>query len=283
MKHILIPTDFSESSWNAIFCAIKMYKDLSCCFYLLNTFQDESLSFAAPLESEGSKSLLEEADNASKEALAQTLKYLKTNTSNTKHSFQGISLLADLVDGVRATVNEKRIDLIVMGTTGATGSKEVFIGSNAVRIVREIYKCPILLIPLDKDFKSLKHLVFATDYTRPVNLIEIEPLLEMATLWKAAASIVHIKENNELTDLQKYHKTLLMGHLHKLECVFHEIPVKGSIETTIKGFLKKYRADMIALVHYRHSFLSRLIREPVIKKITFHTDIPFFILPEIEK
>jgi nucleotide-binding universal stress UspA family protein len=280
MKHILLPTDFSDNSWNAIFCALKMYENTNCCFYLLNTFQDESLSFAAPLETDEHKTLLEKADKTSKESLSEALKYLKKNTSNKRHSFQALSRFADLVEATKKVILEKSIDLIVMGTTGATGSKEVFIGSNAVRIIKGINNCPILTVPQGKDFKRLKYVVFATDYTRPIHLLEIEPLVELAELWKATIGIIHIEETHVLTDVQKYHKQLLKTHLQSLECLFHEIPITGSVENTISNFINTNNPDLIALMHYRHGFLARLVREPIIKKIAFHTDIPFFVLPE---
>ncbi|WP_340202305.1 universal stress protein [Ascidiimonas sp. W6] len=281
MKHILLPTDFSENSWNAIFGALKMYKDVDCCFYLLNTFQDESFSFAAPLESNEKITLLEQADKNSKEALANALSYLKKNTHNKRHSFQALSRLDDFVNATKTIIDEKSIDMVAMGTTGATGSKEIFIGSNAARIVKGIKKCPILLVPKGKDFKELKHVVFATDYTRLIDIIELEPLIELAELWQATISIVHIDESNKLTDLQKYHKELLKNYLQKVACIFRKIPVKGSIENTLSHFMNTNHADLIALIKYRHGFFEKLMREPIIKKIAFHIDVPFLVLPEL--
>ncbi|WP_299528057.1 universal stress protein, partial [uncultured Lutibacter sp.] len=36
MKNILLPTDFSENSWNAIKYALELYKKTACNFYLLH-------------------------------------------------------------------------------------------------------------------------------------------------------------------------------------------------------------------------------------------------------
>ena len=38
MKHILLPTDFSDNSWNAITYAIQLFKDEACVFFILNTY-----------------------------------------------------------------------------------------------------------------------------------------------------------------------------------------------------------------------------------------------------
>lgn len=41
MKNILIPTDFSDSSWNALFTAVKLYANVPCHFYILNTYKPD--------------------------------------------------------------------------------------------------------------------------------------------------------------------------------------------------------------------------------------------------
>ena len=44
-------------------------------------------------------------------------------------------------------------------------------------------------------------------------------------------------------------------------------------------FLEEMNIDMLAMVNYKHSFLERLGREPVIKRVAFDLDIPFLIIP----
>ena len=36
MKNILVPTDFSQNSWNSIEYALKFFKNYTCNFYLLH-------------------------------------------------------------------------------------------------------------------------------------------------------------------------------------------------------------------------------------------------------
>ena len=38
MRKILLPTDFSENSWNAIKYALHYFKEDVCHFYLINTY-----------------------------------------------------------------------------------------------------------------------------------------------------------------------------------------------------------------------------------------------------
>ena len=46
-KKMLLPTDFSKSSWNAIQYAIKLYEHQECDFYILNTYTKDSYGLAS--------------------------------------------------------------------------------------------------------------------------------------------------------------------------------------------------------------------------------------------
>ena len=55
-----------------------------------------------------------------------------------KHKFNTLIRVSTLTNAIRQVVFDKDIDFIVMGTKGATGLKEVFMGSNAYKIIKNI-------------------------------------------------------------------------------------------------------------------------------------------------
>ncbi len=129
MKKILLPTDFSENSINAIEYASHLFKDVPCKFFLLNVFKipylaneelmDQNVAQLAALE--------EEMHETSKKEMKELLDRLPKNT---KHDFATISDYNLFNLAVHQVVEEKNIELIIMGTKGATGAKEIFLGSN---------------------------------------------------------------------------------------------------------------------------------------------------------
>ena len=64
---------------------------------------------------------------------------------NDKHTYKIVSKSGTLVSIVEDIVNKENIDMIVMGTTGASGLKGVFMGSNTVKIIKHIDTTPIII------------------------------------------------------------------------------------------------------------------------------------------
>lgn len=281
MKHILLPTDFSDNAWNALFAALKLYADVPCHFYLLNAHEP---SFANLLGDKGKQRLAviyDSMEEYSNQELNKVLDYLKENHSNTKHTFEKVSRTDDLVSAIQEILLKKDMDLIIMGTKGATGAKEVFMGSNAVKVIKAIRNRPVMVIPESYDFQILEKIIFPTDFTQFFEPFELGPLIELTLLWKAHIAVFQVALEFQPSDSQKVNKTLLDKRLADTNHSFHEVTMKEDITKGIHDFAKENEAGMIALVHYRHTFLEKLTREPVVKKVAFHSKIPLLVLPEL--
>src|SRR5690554_6884486 len=126
MKNILLPTDFSENSWNAIVFALKFFEKNSCTFYLLHV---NSLSYVAANDSPyvQTKDFIENTfTKPAKKRLKAMMERVTTELpDNPNHHFFTLTDYNFFVDSVRNQVSEKKIDMIVMGTKGASGLKKV--------------------------------------------------------------------------------------------------------------------------------------------------------------
>ena len=58
------------------------------------------------------------------------------------------------------------------------------------------------------------------------------------------------------------------------------MPNYSKKSTEINDFSSELDINMLAMVNYEHSFIEKLIKEPVIKKIGYHPPIPFLVIPE---
>ena len=162
MKNILLPTDFSKNAWNAITYAIELYKNEPCTFYLLNTYTPNIAASRFMATVVTSESLA--VESYSKEGLNAVLNNIQSKYNNKLHSFKTISSFSLLADEVRELVNEYNIDMVIMGTKGASGVSEVFMGSNAVRVIKAVKNCPVLAIPEDFTFGKPKEIAFGTGF-----------------------------------------------------------------------------------------------------------------------
>src|SRR5690606_31463271 len=107
MKSILLPTDFSVNSQNAIHYALQLFKEDECTFYLMNSFD---VGMTSPTAGVSSKSFQEAIYNSSKaqseEDLANLLAQIGNLYKNSKHTFETLSLFLSFELAVKKTIEK---------------------------------------------------------------------------------------------------------------------------------------------------------------------------------
>lgn len=281
MKNILIPTDFSENAWNATRYALELFSDQECVFHVLNTYTPSIAHsrFMASVVHGG----LEDATRAnSQRGLQNVVERIQKSFTNPKHSFKTVSSFRLLVDEVKELVEQENIDLVVTGTKGASGMDGVFMGSNAVRIIKSVKDCPILAIPQYFEFVIPSEIAFATDFSRFYTVSELQPLIDMAHTFNAVVRIVHVQyEIKALTELQQFNLSMLRKYLVAVEHYVHTVSELNSVSKTLEVFTDELDIHLLAMLNYQHSYMERMTREPVVQRIAFHTQIPLLIIPEL--
>ncbi|EAR00078.1 universal stress protein [Maribacter sp. HTCC2170] len=282
MKNIILPTDFSDNAWNAIFTALKIFENVDCNFILLNTYEPKMTNLLGKKSRERLGVIYDSLSENSNIQLDKSIQYLSQNHKRTNHEFELVSVSNNVDQAINQLLLEREIDLIVMGTKGASGAKEVFMGSNTVRVIKKIRFCPILAVPDEHDFKRLNAVVFPTNFTHVIGEEDLQSILEMASIWNAKINVLQIAEEYVLSEMQKKNKELLSKRLNGLDHQFHRVEMWNNVADAVNDFSKKEDIDLIVLINYPHTFLEKLTRESVIRKMAFHTKIPILILPGIQ-
>ncbi|WP_435625286.1 universal stress protein [Flagellimonas sp.] len=282
MKQLLLPTDFSENAWNALFTALKLYGDFECTFHLMHAYEPRIQNVSGFKSSVRTGLSQQSLAEHSKTELAQILSYLQHNHTNTKHYFQTHSIQGELVESIKMQISKLDIDGIIMGTKGATGAKEIFLGSNTVRVLKNIKNCMLLAVPNSFEFKSLATVVFPTEYAHFFPKSILEPLLELMDHWNSEIKIFHVAQEFVLSDMQKSNKQILKQRLDGIPHSFYKESIKTTVSKAIRDFSKEQEADLIVLTNYKHTFFEQLTQEPIVKKVSFKSDIPLLVLPDFE-
>lgn len=281
MKKILIPTDFSENAWNAIRYAIELFKNEECVFHVLNTYTPAIASSRFMAASIDGTTLENGARLRSERGLKKVIDRIAQLYDNPKHHFETSSSFSFLVDEVKEIVEDQDIDLVVTGTKGASGLEEVFMGSNTVRIIKSIQNCPVLAVPQYFEFITPNEIAFATDFNRFYTDSELRPLREMAKSFNATIRIVHVQnEIKPLTELQQFNLSMLRKYLDDVDYFVHTVSELNSISKTLEVFTQELGIHLLAMLNYQHSFLEKISREPVIKRVAFHTQVPLLVIQE---
>jgi len=276
MKKIILPTDFSENAYNAITYALHLFKDEACTFYLLNTYTpvlyDSEYVYHNPLVS-----LDEIYSNNSKKGLKRLEKRISKEFKNPKHQFEKLSVFNFLIDEINQQIEDKNIDLVIMGTKGATGAQEILFGTQTIHTIKKS-KCPVLAIPSDSEFKSLKNILLPSDLSIGFKENQLEILKNIANLTHSTIHILHIMQAAELNDLQKEGKKVLSNYFKNNSIKFHFLGDRD-IQQAINEFQNEHDIDMLSMINNKHSFFENLFFKPVVHKIGFHVKIPFLVIP----
>ena len=277
MKNILLPTDFSENAWNAIDYAINLFKDEECNFYLLNTYTPILYDTEYILYSPSHISLDEIYKINSQKGLAKIEKRLLREYANPKHTIEKISAFNLLTDELREQVKEKNIDLIVMGTKGATGADQILFGSNTVHAIKRV-NCSLLAIPSNYKFKPVKNILFPTDYDIDYTDKQFKFIKLIAKNYNSVIHILHIFFGTYLKAEQEHSKKELIHQFKHFNHKFHNVD-KKSVPQAIYNFQAENDVDFLAMINNRHSFFENLLFRPVINEIGFHVKTPFLVIP----
>jgi nucleotide-binding universal stress UspA family protein len=200
--------------------------------------------------------------------------------ANANHNFEILISNSDLKDALEAAIRRHDIQMIVMGTKGASGAKEFFFGSNTVSVINKVRLCTVLTIPDQFGFKEPKKIAFSTDFNRFYKEKELAPLKEVTDLFNSEINIVHLNNEEHLNELQEHNSKILENDLKDYKTHFYWIPNYGKKANDINDFIKEQKIDMLAMVNYKHSFIEKITKEPVIKTIGFQPVVPFLVIPE---
>lgn len=277
MKKILLPTDFSDNSWNAIKYALQLFKDQECNFVLLNTYTPIIYQFEYLQSSSAQFGLVDTLKESSKKGLDELQKNILSEFNNPKHVFTKISSFNSLTTEIDDLYSNNIMDIIVMGTKGASGVTGVLFGSNTIHVIKNA-KCPVMAIPSDFSFETPHEILFPTDYEIEYQAKHLKPIIEIAQNHISRVNIMHVYTGNDLTEAQQKNKSILETSIKNVAHLFHDIK-NQNVPEAITNFQLKARINLLVMINNKHSFFENLFFKSTIKQIGFHLNIPFLVIP----
>lgn len=271
IKRILVPTDFSETGSLAFDHAVFMARLFKAELHLVHVIEviDATYSIYNPSIPVIDLSIIESDCKQRLEGMKADLKKKHSITSHTYvvHGRPEQAVL-DLVES-------KSIDIVVMGTHGASGFDEYFIGSNAYRVVTT---CPCPVITVQKHAKELgfTDIVLPIDDSRHTR----DKVSAVIGLGKKFGSRIHIlallaetskEERNKMeTRLAPVKKAIEKAGLSWTEKVMKS----DNVAKSALNYARKIKAELIAIMTDHESKLTGMFMGPFAKQIINHSRIP---------
>jgi nucleotide-binding universal stress UspA family protein len=280
---ILVPTDYSKNATNAISYAINIAVTIGAEIFLAHF---RKLPVLPPhVYGDLYEDVIKNEDerNLSEFEEYRTTVYNPLNNALGNVPTQFICKLADFEEGVNDIVNNEKIDLIIMGTKGATGLKKVIMGSNTAKLIKSMI-CPVLAIPEGAIFQGLATIVFATDFHKMNNRKSLLPMMQYAQLFNAEILFFYIKFKKEKIDFNQ-----LVGSQIEIDSMTFNIKhsyhfyEKDNIVEGINEFIETYNAQMLVIVPKKHDLFERFFTKSLSLEMAYQTHVPLLALPASEE
>ncbi|MDC8005825.1 universal stress protein [Aureisphaera galaxeae] len=267
MKRILVPTDFSVQAENALKVAAQIARKNNSEIYL-----EHSLNLPSHINDAGPAAALPEAIYFIRLAEKEFEKILELPYLEDLDIYEAIGH-GEIYDDVKQTVEEKDIDLIVMGSHGSSGFKEMFIGSNAEKVVRTS-KIPVLVIKNEHKNFEVKDFVFATDFSEECR----QPFDKAQKFAKDVGAKLHLLYINTPSGFKTTTEAnAMMNNFIKgmgVENYTLNIYNDTSVEKGILGFARENNAQLVGMSTHGRKGISHFFNGSISEDLVNHAKMP---------
>jgi nucleotide-binding universal stress UspA family protein len=272
MKKILVPVDFSGSSQKALMFALKIAVKLKSEVIIYHSFA-MPYDFASRLDL-----VLTSYQKDSDKKLKQFVDdHFPKSKEGVEPSIKLVSEPGEVVSNVNKYVLKHGVNLVVMGTQGASGIKKVLIGSNTSELIKTC-PSPILAIPEKADFSKINSILYATDHHEN-DLKVIKSLEFWLDLFNAKLSTLHVApEKSFATEVQFLGYKQYLKKQTELPIGKHFLVIDKNPEKGIEKFTQTRKNAILVTVPHKKSLWELLFGKSVTSTLAYHTHLPILAL-----
>lgn len=278
MKIILVPTDFSKNADNALTYAIEIAKKEKAKLLLAHAYHIDYLSSTFP-----AKFIEEEIEHAALRANYHLRVKCEFVTKTNKVKCDYVSQLGLATDVILNLIKQKKPDLVIMGTHGASGLKAVFMGSNTASVIGKA-KCPVIAVPASARYKEFRKIVYTTDF-HDSDILSLSRLIKLVSPFNRHIEVIHIYDG-EFIDRQKASMKKFEEKAKKkitYKNISFRVVQAANEEDELKRISKSKSNDLLVMSTHHRYLLDKLLNKSMTKKIAFQASIPLMVFHHKEE
>ena len=274
MIRILVPTDFSATAERAFRFAAQLASKTTGTIILFHVNEKEEVPYFDSAEKK--QEYVAQIESKKLRKLQRLKKKVVSPYMNVIVST--IVSPPPVVKNVLAFAKQNKVELIVMGTQGASGLEKTIIGSTASRIV-ENSEIPVLIIPEQYDWKDPKEIVFATNYhceDRPA----LSFTLAVAKVFNADVTVLHVNDDG------KENEHCFSNYAYFLQRTFNDAKIKFKelknphVKVALEHLYDTIPFDIMVMVRRDKKFLEKVFLKSFTKNMACTTKLPLLVVPE---
>ncbi len=268
---LLLLTDFSSLSKVAMKFALKMAVPLEAEFTILNIVRIEGVPKANLRLKQIEKNLVKIAE----EEGASLIKELRHEVKgNYKLQFTAIRSHT-VAEMVTRYVTKNPVNMVVMGSRGASAIKKARMGGTAVSVIDEC-NVPVLAIPDWAQYKNLQHLVYASDLKHVDK--ELEIVIEFAKIFGSHVHMIHVVsaiDKKVEASKNMVEEIIKKADYQKLD---FKLIIDDNIPAAIDRYIKETKADLLTTFTHHLSLYEKLFARSVTRTLAYLGTIPLLAI-----
>lgn len=273
MNKILVPYDFSDVARHALNFACQIADKSNSEIILLNviehptadSFRTMGIQSMDPMEQVYIKKMIEQVE-AKLNGVGMESKY---SDDKILYKIQLGNAFNTIID----QIVDENVDLVVMGTEGADGLNEFFVGSNAERVVRKA-TCPVITVQNKCEIEPIEKIVFASDFQNTDNTF-VSQLKSLQSTLGAQLKIVKINTPASFTSTRHDMKQMEeFVNKNNIENYTIEIYNYKNEEDGIIYYAEDAKADMIALGTHQRKGVGHFLAGSIAEDVANHSPLP---------
>lgn len=275
MKTIIVPTDFSPVSTNAMNYAVDMALSIEASVLLLHVYQIPVTMTDVPVVMVSAEELKKDAD----EKLAKLKEAILHITSGRLKVYTE-SRLGNVVDELEDLCLRIHPFAVVMGTKGASGIERVLFGSVTLTVIRHLTS-PVICVPPGKEYgQGIKKVGFACDFNEVVATTPAGKIIEIVKTFNANLHVLNViyKEGQIKPEVTEQ-SLLLDTMLAEIKPVYHFIRHRD-IEDGINEFAETNNLDLIIAIPKKHKLLEGIFKPSSTRQLVFQSHVPVMCVHE---
>lgn len=279
IKRILFPTDFSEAADRAFLYALLLADAWEATITTFHVYQpvDRAVATHLPITMQRIYESVELETFENYRDSIPALREIAAQNGFEEVALQHVMLESEaVIDSILQGAEKEQADFIVMGTTGARGLKEIFLGSVAGEVLASAV-CPVLAVPERSTFDGrLDRIAFTTNYQEEEKKA-LDQLLAFAAPFDAGIHCINVDTSHTHFYHQRMNK--LRDTYADYEQLHFEVLDGVDIIEEITGYLETHPVDMLAMVTHRRTFLQQLFNYSKAKQMAYHSSTPILSFP----
>lgn len=274
MEKILIATDFSKASENALIYGVRLAKSLDASVVLFSCYE----YISPPANQVQLLMTTQELRDRTLLRLAQMTDHL---SGGDRARVEILCKNGHAAEAIVETARETGAGLIIAGMKKAWKGVRRVLGSTVTELARKT-SIPMVVVPEQAGFNGVTSIALASeqDLMQDAETNVLLMLKEIAGRFQSRLFIVRVAEPNvnqacELVDEPRD----LINAVRELAPIYKQIAGK-SIPEALNEFIAQYHIDLLALLPHKHSLLERLFFKSATRSMIFETDVPLLIIPD---